>query len=100
MKDLGVLDLLSLAGFKADPTDRIVRHQSDRYPVSELLNDNLLEVYQAYQRIPVFHEAKHVLSFYGLEGTRARFFGVFKRQGWRSAKAQALVTGAQWEIEW
>lgn len=93
MKDLGILDLLRLAGFKAEDGDRIVRHQDDRYPVSELLALDLLEVYQAYQSRPVFHKARHVVSLTGLDGTRAKFVGVFRNHGWRdSADGPSLTT--------
>lgn len=71
MKELGLLDLLGLAGFKAGPGDRIVRHQHSKYPVAQLLAQNLFETYQAYQSKPVFHPAEQVVSLYGLEGTRA-----------------------------
>ena len=48
MSDLGLGDLLGLAGFEGKPGDRIVRHQHGKYPVKELRSQGLLEVYQAY----------------------------------------------------
>ena len=100
VKDLGILDLLGLAGFKATPGDRIVRHQHAKYPVMELLREGLLETYQAYQSKPVFHGAKHVVSLYGLDGTRARLFGIFTTNGWRDSKDGPLLTKHPWEAEW
>ena len=100
MKDLGILDLLSLAGFKASPGDRIVRHQHEQYPIQELLNQGLLHVYQAYQSRPVFHEAKHILSFAGREGTRACLVGVFRNRGHCGTIEAPPLTSHVWEEEW
>jgi hypothetical protein len=100
LNDLGVLDLLGLAAFKASPGDRIVRHQHGKYPVRDLLNRGLLEIYQAYQSRPVFHDAEHIISCYGLDGTRACLFGVFRKQGWRSSKDKPVLTHSPWEAQW
>jgi len=101
LNDLGLLDLLGLAGFKGSPGDRIVRHQHGRYPVVELLQQGLLETYQAYQSKPVFHKAERIISLYGLEsGTRARFFGVFRNEGWNDSRKKPPVTPHPWETEW
>lgn len=78
----GILDLLSLAGFK-DTNAVLVRHQSKNDPVRVLLENNWFELYQAYQKHPKFKEAKHILSFYGTEGTRAQFYGVYRVKGCR-----------------
>jgi hypothetical protein len=101
LKELGLLEVLGLAGFKGSPGDRIVRHQHGKYPVAELLQRGLLETYQAYQSKPVFHKAQRVISLYGLEGgTRARFFGVFRNSGWHGPKAKPPTTDHPWESEW
>lgn len=100
MRDLGVLDLLGLAGFKASPGDRIVRHQHGKYPVTDLLSQGLLEIYQAYQSRPVFHDVQNIVSFYGLDGTRACLFGVFRKQGWRASKDRPVLTKNPWEAQW
>jgi hypothetical protein len=100
MSDLGVIDLLKLAGFEASPGDRIVRHQHGKYPVNELRSQDLLEVYQAYQSKPVFHKAQHVVSLCGLDGTRACLFGVFTKVGWRKPQDRPPLTASRWESEW
>jgi hypothetical protein len=100
LKELGLLDLLSLAGFKPGPGDRMVRHQHAKYPVTQLLAQNLLETYQAYQSRPVFHPAGQVVSLYGLEGTRACLYGVFRKQGWRNPSDEPPLTESPWELEW
>jgi hypothetical protein len=98
--DLGLLDVLGLVGFNASRGDRIVRHQHREYPVTDLLSQGLFEVYQAYQRRPVFHEASQIVSFYGLDGTRACFFGIFRNRGCRSSTARPALTNSLWEVEW
>jgi len=97
---IGIVDLLKLARFTPNPADKIVRHQHKRYPVFELLRRNLLETYQAYQSEPVFHKAKQIVSLYGLDGTRACLFGVFRNNGHRGSKEARLTTCSDWEIAW
>jgi hypothetical protein len=77
-----------------------VRHKSDRYPVKELLSKGLLEAYQAYQSKPVFHKADRIVSFYGLDGTRACFFGVFTKVRCQSPEDVSRQTTSTWEAIW
>lgn len=101
MKELGLLDLLQLAGFGGNPGDRIVRHRHGRFPVEELLSLGLLEVYQSYQSKPVFHHASRIISLYGLPGgTRAKFFGVYRNSGWSPTSEVPRITAHLWEDEW
>jgi hypothetical protein len=97
---LGVIDILKLAGVGVTPRARFVRHQDDRYPVAELRRNNWLELYQGYQRRPIFHETDQVVSFYGLAGTRAAFYGVYKVLGHRSAREGAAMNGCTWCEQW
>jgi hypothetical protein len=76
-------DVLRPAGF--DPTIRtkLVRHKDARVSAEELRQNELggqtwLELYQGYQKKPVFNNVKQVVSFYGLPGTRAGFYGVYR----------------------
>jgi hypothetical protein len=71
-----LLDILKLAGFKATLPTKLVRHKDDRYP--GLRHHNWFELYQAYQSNPKFHDVKQIVSFYGLPGNRAGFYGVYK----------------------
>jgi hypothetical protein len=83
MKTLGLIDVLQIAGFDPNIHTRLVRHQDSRYDMEELRQSeweghNLFELYQSYQRKPVFGTAKQIITFYGLPGTRAGFYGVYK----------------------
>jgi len=97
---LGVLDILKIAGFEPAPPTRLVRHQSDRYPVEKLRLNNWLELYQAYQKRPIFDKAEQVVSFYGLTGTRARFYGVYRVRSRRPGKAGRVLASCPWSQEW
>lgn len=78
---LGLVDILKLAGFDATLPTRLVRHGDHRYRIDELRRDGWLEHYQSFQHKPEFHRAKQIVSFYGLPGTRAGFYGVYKVLG-------------------
>jgi hypothetical protein len=99
---LGLLDILKLGGFKDEPagTYRLVRHQDDRYPVEDLLRHGWFELYQAYQRRPVFHTLTQIVSFYGLPRNRAGFYGVYRVLGWRPAKKGPTLRWCPWSREW
>jgi hypothetical protein len=73
----GLIDILNTSGFTADPATKLVRHQDKRYPVEELRRKDELELYQSYQGKPKFDAAKQIISFYGLPGSRAGFYGVY-----------------------
>ena len=71
MFKLGVVDLLELAGFDRSAKAVMARHQHAKYPVRELLRHGWFELYQAYQRRPVFDKAAYVVSFSGLTARRS-----------------------------
>lgn len=97
---LGIVDLLSLFGFDRKSRAKMVRHQDSRYPVDELLRRRWYEFYQAYQSRPIFHKADYVLSFSGLERSRALFQGVFKNRGHRSGSDGSVPTDCDWAQQW
>ncbi len=97
---LGIVELLSLRGLNPTAKAKMVRHQHARYPVQELLRHNWLEIYQGYQARPVFHKWTEVVAFYGLSGTRACFWGVFKKQGVRPALEGPTPESCPWAREW
>ena len=56
----------------------MVRHTDhEGYLVSEMTREHL-EIYQQYQSKQVFSGCDYVVSFLGIERTKARFFGVYK----------------------
>jgi hypothetical protein len=93
-----LLDILKLAGFKAALPTKLVRHQDDRYP--ELRQQNWFELYQAYQSKPKFHEVKQIVSFYGLPGNRAGFYGVYKVLRHRPAREGPTPAECEFSRRW
>ena len=97
---IGVLDILKIAGFNATPLSRLVRHQHDRYPAEELRRHGWLELYQSYQGRSVFHHVDQIVSFYGVGGTRAAFYGVYKVLRHGPASEGPTLSGCPWSQEW
>ncbi|MGH9699264.1 MAG: GIY-YIG nuclease family protein [Candidatus Acidiferrales bacterium] len=93
-----LLDVLKLAGFETGLPTKLVRHKDDRYP--ELRRSNWFELYQAYQKKSKFHGAKQIVSFYGLSGNRAVFYGVYKVLGHRPASDGPAPTACEFSKRW
>ncbi len=100
--NLGLIDILKLADFDPTIPTRLVRHQDRRYPVDELRRNGWLELYQSYQGKPKFRGAKQIVSFYGLPGTRAGFFGVYKvlEEREHASAFRRLQESCAWSEEW
>ena len=97
---LGIVELLSLRGLDADAKTKLVRHQHARYPVRELLQHGWLELYQGYQSSAIFHKTDQLVAFAGLAGTRARFWGVFRKVTVRPASAGPAPASCPWSRQW
>jgi hypothetical protein len=87
---LGIVDLLGLRGFDAAARCKLVRHQDARYDVHDLVRRGWMDAYQARQARPIFDGIEFVISFVGLEGTRARLLGVYRVAGRRDGTAVPL----------
>jgi hypothetical protein len=97
---LGLIDVLKIAGFDPILPTKLVRHQDRRYPAHELRRHDWLELYQSYQSKPKFHGTKQIVSFYGLPGTRAGFYGVYKIFGHSQAGEGPILDSCNWSKEW
>ena len=75
---VSILELLKLRGFNTSQASKMVRHKSATHDVQDLSRRGWLDAYQQYQQKPVFGNSKHIVSFLGLEGTKARFIGVYR----------------------
>lgn len=96
--ELGVLDILRLYGFNAALRTKFARHQQRDFPPEELRR--WLELYQSYQGGPVFHHIDQLVSFYGMTGTRAGFYGVYRVLGHKPASQGRILQECQWSSEW
>lgn len=99
MKSLGIVDLLVLMGFDPRRPTKLVRHQDSRYDVHDLLRRGWLEAYQGYQSRPVFDGCEFIVSFVGVEGTKARFTGVYRVLDKRGGHDVPLPPGCPY-TEW
>ena len=84
MKTLGILDLLQLRGYDPTLPAKLVRHQDARYNVNDLLRNGWFDIYQGGQSKPKFDGCQFIVSFVGLEGSKARFIGVYRVHGKRT----------------
>lgn len=100
MADIGIVDMLGLCGFNMKSKAKIVRHKDSKYPVQELLRQGWLEIYQGYQGKPRFDDIDYVVSMYGLKGTRAGFFGLFKKVGRKPVNDGPIPPDCKWVNEW
>lgn len=97
---LGLIDILKMAGFDDRKTTKLVRHQSQYDSIEELRRNDWLEVYQAYQKNPVFHKVEQIISFYGLPNDRACFYGVYRVHGVRPVHEGAALVGCPPLTRW
>jgi len=97
---IGLVDILKIACFDPILPTKLVRHQDRRYPVQELRRHDWLELYQSNQSKPRFHAVKQIVSFYGLSGTRAGLYGVYKVLSHRSASERRTLASCEWSQQW
>lgn len=75
---MNIVELLELRGLDTETSTKMIRHtDQERYPVSEMTMEQL-EFYQQCQSKPVFRYCDYVVSFLGIEGTKAKFIGVYR----------------------
>ena len=75
---MNIVELLKLRGLDTKKSTKMVRHtDQDDYPVSEMTRAQL-EFYQQRQSKQVFSDCDYVVSFLGIESTKAKFIGVYK----------------------
>jgi len=92
MKDIGIIDVLGLFGFKPDRS-KMVRHQDKRFNISQDSSRELIEAYQAYQNKPVFDNIERIVSFAGGDSTHARFVGIYSVHGRKEGHLGLLKEG-------
>lgn len=62
---------------------KLVRHKDSRKEYRDLIKDrNELLKYQAHQSKNVFKDCDYIVSFFGQDGTKSLFIGVFKVTSW------------------
>lgn len=100
MKDIGVVDLLTIAGLDPTRPTKLVRHQQAEYPVEELLRSGWLDLYQGYQGRSRFHKTDYIVSFTALNRNRALLYGVFRNEGFVPALQGPAPADCPWVQQW
>jgi hypothetical protein len=88
---VNIKELLQLRGLDTKTKIKLVRHQDSKYNVHKLYKDGYFDVYQSFQWNPIF-ECEYIVSFLGLERSKAKFVGVYKVV---DRKASAVVEMAK-----
>ncbi len=57
---------------------KLIRHKDKRYDVNKIYQLGFIEQYQSLQSKPIFDNCEYILSFLGLEGTKAKYIGAWK----------------------
>ena len=87
---MNIVELLKLRGLDTEKSTKMVRHTDhEGYPVSKMTKEHL-EVYQQCQSKQVFSGCDYVVSFLGIERTKAKFIGVYKVKGEEPLKRKHL----------
>lgn len=78
MPPLGIVELLAIRGFDPNWRYKLVRHQDQRQDIQSLLREGWFETYQSFQSRGVFDDCEYIISFTGLESSRAKLHGIYK----------------------
>lgn len=74
---MDIVEFFESRGLKTKKSDKMIRHTDhEDYPVSEMTKEQL-EFYQQCQSKQVFSGCDYVMSFLGIERTKAKFIGVY-----------------------
>ncbi len=74
-------DILELRGVDTNKNIRVVRHQDSNRDIHEIYRKGEMDIYQAIQFRPKFDGAEYLVSFIGIENTKARLIGLYECQG-------------------
>ncbi|MED1421487.1 GIY-YIG nuclease family protein [Bacillus smithii] len=79
--------LLEMYGLDLNRKIKIVRHKDENrgYDLQKLYQLDQLNIYQSFQKKDVFSECDFIVTFLGLENSKALFVGVYEVKNTRSA---------------
>jgi hypothetical protein len=75
---LDLIELLRLRNLPESARTKIVRHRDARISMAELRSRGWFETYQGFQSNAVFHHCDYIVSFIGMEYSRAVMTGVYR----------------------
>jgi len=74
-------DIMKTSGVDLRCRIKLVRHQDPRYDIPMLFREGFLDFYQSSQGKAVFDNCDYILSFIGIEATKALFVGMYRVNG-------------------
>ena len=87
---MNIVELLKLRGLDTKKSTKMIRHTDhEDYPVSEMTEEHF-EFYQQCQSKQVFSGCDYVVSFLGIERTKAKLIGVYKVEDEEPLKCKPL----------
>ncbi|MBO1627587.1 hypothetical protein [Bacillus arachidis] len=76
---LSLKKLLTMHGLDCTRTNiKLIRHKDSRINLAELYEKGEFELYQQHQDKDVFKNCKYIVSFLGIDGSKAKFIGVYE----------------------
>lgn len=81
---LNLTEILNLKGLDLSKKIKLVRHKDNKLDLYRLYLNDQLDIYQSSQSSPVFSDCDQIISFIGLDGTKAKFIGVYDVLGCES----------------
>lgn len=88
---IDIKEILVLRGLDTTKRIKLVRHlETRRFNLYEFHKTGLLELYQSYQSKPVFDQCDYIVSFIGMENSKARLVGVYEVTGVQPAQSAPL----------
>jgi hypothetical protein len=76
---MDIIELLKMRDFHINKKEiKLVRHQEKSYDIERLYSMGMISIYQSIQTEPVFRGCSYIISFLGLERTKAKFIGIYK----------------------
>jgi hypothetical protein len=99
--ELCLLDILKPFGFRPTDRTRLVRHMDPkRFDIQDIIRSGHLELYQSYQSRPIFKDVDQFVAFYGQQGTRGAFYGVYRVLAQKPAREGRVDPDCPWSSEW
>jgi hypothetical protein len=92
---IGIYELLGPRGLDLNAKVKLVRHQDKRFDLQLFEREGVIELYQSYQGKPIFN-CDYIVSFIGLDNSRARLFGVYRVRGSCPASEKPLPAGCKY----
>lgn len=79
-------ELLKVREFDLTAKTKLLRHQDGSYDIKRIYDAGMINDYQSVQSKKVFSNCNYIISFLGIENSKAQFIGIYKIVGERKVK--------------